>query len=59
MAKDQVNELNEEETATAEEEANQPSKAMDKMVVGKGSMKSNKGKPLIDKGTNYEITLND
>ncbi len=56
MAK--VNE-NEEVMTDAEELAKEIREAEDAIVIGKGSLKSNKGKRLIDKGQNYEITFND
>jgi len=34
-------------------------KAEDSIVIGKGSLKSNKDKRLIAKGNGYEVTFND
>jgi len=56
MSKDtKENETNEE--VVTEEEARL--KAENSIVIGKGSLKSNKGKRLIAKGKSYEVTFND
>ena len=53
-----VDELSEVEKARLEEEANNPSKDRYKHKAKAFNKKGKNGKPLIGKGTGYEITLN-
>lgn len=56
---DENNELSPEEQAKLEAEANQPSKDKYENMAKAINKKGKNKKPLISKGRNYEITLNE